>query len=229
MRVSWVRYIACYSIIFGLTFLIAATTSAPALPQDHKSTLEGAKLVRRYDVIISIDYWHDIMRTGKVQTRPGVFWTSFPTSNPITKQGFLSTRGWARNYFGSDDGFVMFNTASDTYVDLNSITDECDAPTEAEFNLQVRRMSKAFAAAVHSVAYLVMPDDAPLYPGSVWSVWEWPMLTRNNLMDMVIRVYVPSGRQSLFWNRLDGPGGQPAPPGRRKIKARALPRLPGII
>ncbi|KAL8786902.1 MAG: hypothetical protein Q9213_002533 [Squamulea squamosa] len=191
--------------------------------RDLDRSLEEPTLNRRYDVISSSEYWRDIIMTGKVQRSPGVFWTSFPTSDaPINQQGFMQTRAWARGFFGSPNAFVMYDTASDTYVAINTIENPCDGPSEAEFNLQVRRMSKAFAAAVSGTAYLVMPDDAPIYPESVWSVWEFPMVTRNPAMDQVIRVEVPSGRQSILWSRNDGPRGQPPPPGRKKMKARFL-------
>lgn len=221
MRDSWGRCIACYFVVFAFISFLAAAAPSRAEHQDHTTTLEAPKLVRRYNVVSSEQYRDDCLRTGKVQRVPGIFWTSFPTSGTISQQGYLTATTWARNFFGSRENFVTYATASDTYGDLNTINDECDAPTEEEMALQVRRLSKGYSAAVHGKAYLVMPDGANFYPQSVWSVWEWPTITRNPEMEEVIIVFLPSGQQTLLWARRDGPKpvGVEAPPGRRRVKA----------
>lgn len=206
--------VCLFLIIFGSVSSRAATIPAPATFLENNRTI----VARAFQVINSNDYWHDIMRTGKVQRFPGVFWTSFPTSGvSISQQGFLQAKEWAKRYFGVDR-FVMFDTASDTYMALNTIDDHCNAPSEPQYNLQVRRMSKAFAGSVYGTAYVVMPDDTPSYPDSVWSVWEWPTITRNPVMEYVVRVSLPSGRQRMLWSRRDGPRGPPPPYGRRKFR-----------
>ena len=219
MRISWGPCIACYFIIFAFALCITAIPSSLAVRQNHNKTLEAPRLVRRYDVVRSDDYRDDCLRTGKVQRLPAIFWTSFPTRDvPISQQGYSVATSWAKSFFGSRDAFVTYDSASDTFVDLNSVFG-CDGPTEEEYKLQVARLSKGYSAAVHGIAYLVMPDDAPLYPESVWTIWEWPTITRNPFMEEVILVYLPSRRQTLFWARRDGPRGVPAPPGRKKSKA----------
>ena len=221
MRVSWARCIACYFIIFAFISYFATAAPSSAEHQDYTTTLEVSKLVRRYDVVSSDQYRDDCLRTGKVQRVPGLFWTSFPTSGPINQQGYLVATAWAREYFGSRDNFVTYATASDTYNALNTINDHCDAPTEAEMALQVRRISKGYSAAVRGTAYLAMPDGANFYPESVWCGWEWPTITRNPEMEEVIIVFLPSERKTLLWAKRDGPKPRcvEAPPGRRKVKA----------
>lgn len=215
-----VSIISCLRLLvtFCLSSSFSATLSAPTSPTRPDTALRSSILVPRYDVVSTEQYWADILRTGKVYSFPGVFWTSYATG----WEGFFAARNWGKQYFGRK-GFVMYDTASDTYQAIMTI-DPCDPATTAQDILRVQHMSKAFAASVYGTAYLAMPDNAPVYPGSVWSESEWPVITRNRLVLRVIRVDLPSGRQSLFWAREDGPRGTTPPPGKRKIKkARSRP------
>lgn len=212
-------------LLFGHALTLPAITSSEPDASNYIDRLENTKLIPRYNVISTEDYFRDILQTAKVYSFPGVFWTSYPRDVPMVQQGFCKSRAWARETFGRDR-FVMYDTASDTYPAIMSPAN-CDWPTDEQDTLRVQHMSKAFAAAVYGTAYLVMPDDAPVYPESYWAIFQWPLITRNQFVERVIRVELPSKRQSVFWSRGDGPRGTMPPPGRKKIKARYLPQKAG--
>ncbi|KAL8928978.1 MAG: hypothetical protein Q9208_001421 [Pyrenodesmia sp. 3 TL-2023] len=207
-------------LLFGHVLTFPATTSSEPDVSNQNDTVKATKLIPRYNVVSTEDYFRDILQTAKVYSFPGVFWTSYPRDIPMVQQGFWKAREWAREMFGRDR-FVMYDTVSDTFPLIMS-PPNCDWPTDEQDTLRVQHMSKAFAAAVYGTAYLVMPDDAPVYPESYWTIFEWPLITRNRFVERVIRVDLPSERQSVFWSKGDGHRGTTPPPGKREIKALSL-------
>ncbi|KAL8811138.1 MAG: hypothetical protein Q9200_002048 [Gallowayella weberi] len=222
---SWKRNTAYIMLLFFIITSIQTTAKDINRNDLLRDTVpKNATLVRRYHVVTTEDYEGDILRTGKVYSRPAVFWTSFPRSGPIRDQGFMTTRAWARKTFG-ENGFVTYDSASDTF---EKIMTPCDIPTTEQDTLRVQHMSKAFGRAAYGVVYMLKPDDRPIYDSSVWAVFEWPELTRNRLVVRVIQVGIPSEQQTVLWSLGDGPKGKEPPPGRRRIKVRALRWAVGV-
>ncbi|KAL8798000.1 MAG: hypothetical protein Q9182_007048 [Xanthomendoza sp. 2 TL-2023] len=218
---TWKRN-AVYVILLFFIITLSQTTAKAISRNDLllDTVPKDATLVRRYHVITTEEYEGDIRRTGKVYSLPAVFWTSFPRSGPIREQGFMTSKTWAKKTFG-EKGFVMYDTASDTYVEIMS---PCDVPTTEQDILRVQHMSRAFGRAAYGVVYMLKPDDKPIYDTSIWAIFEWPELTRNHLVEKVIQVGIPSEQQTVLWRFGDGPKGDEPPPGKRRIKGRALRR-----
>lgn len=153
-----------------------------------------------------------IDRGGQLANKNSVFWTGYPYEDP--RMPYYIARNWAREKF-SQCGFAMYDNAwtDDDYRRINN-ADPNDPPTTANDELTIQHMSKAFARRSAGTVYVMVPDGQNPNPTSVWSVWEYPTLTRNQRVDKIIRVGWPSKREVPIWWRGNPPQGETAPPGK---------------
>lgn len=149
---------------------------------------------------------------GLMVNKKSIFWTGWPWNNP--RLPYFLARDWANEKF-PDCSTIMYDrafTASD-YSRMNT-ADLNDPPTTEDYQLTLQHMSKAFTRRSSGVVYVVIPDGQNPNPTSVWSVWEYPTLTRNQRIDKIVRVGFPSKQEVPIWWRGNPPQGETAPPGK---------------
>ena len=153
---------------------------------------------------------------NRLKDRRAIFWSTFPYKGPVFQQGYFSALGWAETKWGDRcNNFALYSDPM-TDEDFRQIysTPKNDMPTDEQDELRTKHMSKAFARVVKGTIWLVTQDGLMPEPQSTWSTWEFPVITRRGQVDKVMRVELPSGRETVFWTKADGVRGSPPPPGK---------------
>lgn len=169
-------------------------------------------LYKRAKVFSTEEMTTMIDQGGQMIDKKSVFWTGWPWNSP--RFPYTIAKGWAGERF-PDCSAIMYNKAwtDSDFTRMNTV-DENDPPTEKDYQLGIQHMSKAFARRSTGVVYVVIPDGQNPNPTSIWSVWEYPTLTRNQKVDKIIRVGWPSKIEVPIWWRGNPPQGETAPPGK---------------
>ena len=200
----------------------SSTNSHPASQKEHlkpadhvSSNIIAAPLEKRYYVYSTDEIYAMIQKADVIRDRQAVFWTTFPYDGPIGQQGFMTARNWATQKFGGRCNFVLYNEAL-APADYRLITNanQYDQPSTEQDMHRIQHMSKAFARSVKGTVWLLVMDGKRPHPSSVWSVYEFSIITRRGRVDQVIMVEYPSGRETVYWDKSEGVRGSPPPPGK---------------
>ena len=206
--------------ILGLPLLsqdrIAAAAPANRIEQlatsytKHSASLPLRHLTKRANVPSTDQIVAMIDQNGQFGSRPSVFWTAFYDYPGPT--AYFKVKDWGTQKFGARCNFYLYTDmlSNADYQAMNSGT-----PTEAEKELQIRHLSKAFARRSKGTVYVLVPDGKEPGDTSVWKVWEAPTLTRRpTWVNEIVRVGYPSGREQSIWKTGDAALYDPAPPGK---------------
>lgn len=151
-----------------------------------------------------------IQESDKMGGKVPIFWSTFPSDAPYPEKGLVVSRQWARSRFG-DCNIVMYDSCYTNEIFRQIKGLQLSIPQDL---VLTNHMSKAYSRMVSGVIYLMVRDGLEPFDWTIWKTWEFPVITRRDQVEKVIKVEWPSLRESTYWTRGDGPRGQPPPPGK---------------